>query len=98
MKLPRVRFTVRRMMLAVLFCGMECCLAIDLWEPRFRVISIALPDSINSPTQLRKGGLGIEITGIYYPYALEGDFTPDPAPRTVRHGRCRIASQTPYWR
>ncbi len=57
--------------------------AIDLWEPRFRVTRIELPSEQNDPSTTRIGGLGLKLTGQYRPNALQGDFTPDPTPRSV---------------
>lgn len=51
------------------------CLAIELWEPRFRVTQITYPTD-NTPDNLRKGLLDMNIVGVYRPNALAGDFTP----------------------
>lgn len=48
------------------------CVAIDLWEPRFRVTQI-IPRG--SPEQLRSGALGYTIHGTYYPRGHLGDYS-----------------------
>lgn len=57
------------------------CMAVDLWEPRFRVTQI-LPTG--TPSQMRLGQLGLTIVGEYRPNALLGDFTPEPTPFQTR--------------
>lgn len=59
------------------------CTAIELWEPRFRVVKITPIKS--SAEELRKGSLGIRIDGEYRPRALQGDMTPEGM-RTVHVG------------
>ena len=49
------------------------CIAVDLWEPRFRVVSIT---PVGSAQDLRQGQIGFNVTGEYRPNALLGDFTP----------------------
>lgn len=49
-------------------------IAIELWEPRFRVRSFQYP-STNSADNLRQGKVGISMVGDYRPRALSGDFT-----------------------
>jgi len=49
--------------------------AIELWEPRFRVVRILFPEAENLPETNRRGGLGLRIVGQYRPNALDGDFT-----------------------
>ncbi|PYF05037.1 hypothetical protein BJ122_102263 [Rhodopseudomonas faecalis] len=51
------------------------CTAIELWEPRFRVIKITPLQT--SAEKVRRGVLGIRIDGEYRPRALEGDLTPE---------------------
>lgn len=54
---------------------MAVVIAIELWEPRYRVTSLAFPTDANSPNQERQGQIGLTINGVYMPNALEGDFT-----------------------
>lgn len=49
--------------------------AIELWEPRFRVRKISYPGPLNSPARLRQGQVGVQLDGDYRPNALSGDFT-----------------------
>jgi phage baseplate assembly protein W len=51
------------------------CTAIELWEPRFRVVKITPIKSSNE--ELRLGSLGLRIDGEYRPRALQGDLTPE---------------------
>ena len=60
--------TVLRFYLAI-------AIAIELWEPRFRVRKFSHPGSSNSADGLGQGRLGIRIDGDYLPNALEGDKT-----------------------
>lgn len=62
---------------------MAIAIAIELWEPRFRVLYIMLPSATNSPMGLRQGKLGIKLIGEYRPRALEGDFTVEGPERSV---------------
>ena len=55
---------------------MAAVIAIELWEPRFRIASVAFPSAANSEGGMQQGRLGLVLTGIYYPNALNGDFTP----------------------
>ena len=50
-------------------------IAIELWEPRFRLRSITYPGATNSAQKARQGQIGIRMIGEYMPNALEGDFT-----------------------
>lgn len=59
--------------------------AIELWEPRFRVKQIDYPD-INTPERLRLGALSIKITGVYRPRGHLGDETADFEDKTVTLG------------
>lgn len=52
-------------------------LAVELWEPRFRVVQVSYPAPPNDPDALRGGKLAIKIRGQYRPNALAGDFTPE---------------------
>ncbi len=49
------------------------CVAIDLWEPRFRITQI-VPKG--SPEEMRLGALGFEVRGVYMPRGHLGDKTP----------------------
>ena len=51
-------------------------IAVDLWEPRYRVIKVDVPEQGNSPEKLRTGALALTIRGEYRPRALQGDLTP----------------------
>ena len=57
-------------------------IAIEIWEPRFRVRRFEYPPSENSPDNLRQGRIGIRMVGDYRPRALSGDLTVE-AVRTV---------------
>lgn len=50
--------------------------AIELWEPRFRVVKVDIDATRNTPESLRLGRLAMTVRGEYRPRALEGDFTP----------------------
>ena len=52
-------------------------LAVEAWEPRFRVVQIGHPAPPNSPEGVRLGKLTFKIRGQYRPNALQGDFTPE---------------------
>ena len=54
---------------------MAITIAIELWEPRFRVRRFEYPENTNSPDKMRQGQIGIRLVGDYRPRALEGDFT-----------------------
>lgn len=54
---------------------MAIAIAIELWEPRYRVRSFQYPEESNSADNLRQGQIGIRMVGDYRPRALEGDFT-----------------------
>lgn len=49
--------------------------AVDLWEPRFRVRLITYPGETNSVANLQQGRFGFRLYGDYRPNALDGDFT-----------------------
>jgi len=49
--------------------------AIELWEPRFKVRKLGLSGKSTSAPGARQGKIGILIEGDYRPNALEGDFT-----------------------
>jgi len=50
------------------------CVAIEIWEPRYKVTRI-VPAA--SPEQMRQGILGYRIEGVYRPRGHLGDFTPE---------------------
>jgi phage baseplate assembly protein W len=50
--------------------------AIELWEPRFRVKQVVVNPDQNSPEQLRAGRLTMAIHGVYMPRGHLGDPTP----------------------
>ena len=54
---------------------MAIALAVELWEPRFRIRKFELPPTKNSSDELGQGHIGIRMVGDYRPRALEGDFT-----------------------
>lgn len=54
---------------------MAIVIAVEVWEPRFRVTSVTFPKAQNSAAQLGQGQLGMRLQGQYRPNALEGDFT-----------------------
>lgn len=49
------------------------CVAIDLWEPRFR-ITVIVPTG--TPEGMRQGNLGFQVRGVYMPRGHLGDKTP----------------------
>lgn len=57
-------------------------IAIELWEPRFRVRRFEYPGPENGPDDLRQGRLGIRMVGDYRPRALLGDLSVETV-RTV---------------
>lgn len=50
-------------------------IAVDLWEPRLRIVQVLYPAPANTPSRLRLGGLDLAILADYRPYALAGDVT-----------------------
>lgn len=50
-------------------------IALELWEPRFRVRRFEYPPAENGPDKMRRGRIGIRLVGDYMPRALQGDFT-----------------------
>lgn len=58
------------------------CVAIDLWEPRFRVTKIT---PFGSPDDLRTGKIGFAVTGVYYPRGHLGDYSVS-VPKTLNVG------------
>lgn len=62
------------------------CIAIDLWEPRYRVTKIG---PFGAPEGMRGGSIGFEIVGVYMPRGHLGDPTPERDIRAVRIGASR---------
>lgn len=60
--------TIHRFVVAIV-------VAIELWEPRFRVRRIGLSGKTTSVSGGRQGRIGLRLEGDYRPNALEGDFT-----------------------
>ena len=58
------------------------CIAVDLWEPRYRITKI---DPIGSPEEMRLGAIKFEVQGIYMPRGHLGDSTPEGV-RSIRFG------------
>ena len=58
-------------------------IAVELWEPRFRVRRIVYPVDQNSEEKLRQGQFGFKLEGDYRPRALQGDFTVEQPMRTA---------------
>ncbi len=54
---------------------MALVIAVELWEPRYKITSLQFPRADNSPGQLQQGQIGLTVTGDFMPNALEGDFT-----------------------
>jgi uncharacterized protein len=52
-------------------------LAVDLWEPRLRIVQVLYPAPPNAPSTLRVGNLTLAIIADYRPNALQGDVTTD---------------------
>ncbi|WP_036291562.1 GPW/gp25 family protein [Methylosinus sp. PW1] len=50
-------------------------IAVELWEPRFKLRKFVFPTASNSADRLRQGRLGFGVEGDYRPNALEGDYT-----------------------
>ena len=60
---------------ALLRFATAVAIALELWEPRFRLRSMELPERTNSPARLRQGQIGLRLVGDYRPRALDGDYT-----------------------
>jgi len=73
---PINRTTVLRFATAIV-------VAIELWEPRFRVKRITFRRSQNSPEQTRLGSLSMVMVGEYRPRGHLGDPTPEAQDRTL---------------
>lgn len=65
----------------VLKFWMAVCIAIETWEPRYKVTQI-IP--IGTPEGMRQGALGFEVRGVYRPRGHLGDFTPEGGTRVVK--------------
>jgi phage baseplate assembly protein W len=50
-------------------------IAIELWEPRFRIRKFIYPINENSASDMSQGKIGLQMIGDYMPNALEGDET-----------------------
>lgn len=71
---PLVPRTVLRFFTAII-------VAIELWEPRYRIARIRTAAGENATDRARlQGRLGIAIEGEYRPRAHLGDFSPERAP------------------
>jgi phage baseplate assembly protein W len=60
-------------------------IAIDQWEPRFKINRFVVP-ATNTPETVRQGALTLGIEGSYRPRAHLGDFTPEVGLRTIGVG------------
>jgi phage baseplate assembly protein W len=58
------------------------CIAVDLWEPRFKITKIT---PTGTPEDMRVGKIGFIIDGVYRPRGHLGDLTPD-GPRRITIG------------
>jgi hypothetical protein len=61
--------------------------AIDAWEPRFRVTRI---QPVGSAAGMSTGQIGFAIAGVYYPNALTGDYSVS-TPKTITFGNLYAA-------
>jgi phage baseplate assembly protein W len=50
-------------------------IAIEVWEPRFRVRQFVYPENENSADNMSEGKIGLRMIGDYMPNALDGDFS-----------------------
>jgi phage baseplate assembly protein W len=50
-------------------------IAIEVWEPRFRVRQFVYPENENSADNMGEGKIGLRMIGDYMPNALDGDFS-----------------------
>ena len=67
--------------------------ALELWEPRVRVIAIeTLGEEVNTPERLRTGRLGLRVRCAYRPRGHLGDPTEDPRDRNLDIGRAATGS------
>jgi hypothetical protein len=60
--------------------------AVELWEPRFRIRKIDIPRAANSSERLRMGRVSMAIRGEYRPRGHLGDPTPAPGDHTLTVG------------
>lgn len=52
-------------------------LALGLWEPRLRSLRVVFAPAQNTRDDFRQGHTGMSVKVLYYPNALQGDFTSD---------------------
>lgn len=57
--------------------------AVELWEPRFRIKQVTFSRRQNSPERMRLGGLAMTIVGEYRPRGHLGDPTPEGGDRRI---------------
>lgn len=57
--------------------------AIEIWEPRFRIVRIDILKEQNIPDRLRAGRFAMAMRGVYRPRGHLGDFAVAPGERTV---------------
>ncbi|GJD78014.1 GPW/gp25 family protein [Methylobacterium gregans] len=66
--------------------------AVELWEPRFRLIQVTFPrdtsadgstPATNSPERIRAGRIGVALHGQYRPRGHLGDPTPEGSSQTI---------------
>jgi len=73
---PINRATVLRFATAII-------VAVELWEPRFRIKHISFSRPQNPPEKLRLGQLSMSLVGEYRPRGHLGDPTPEGEDRTL---------------
>jgi phage baseplate assembly protein W len=73
---PMVPSTVLRFWTAMV-------VAIEVWEPRFKVKKIAYPPQHNSAERMRTGALSVMLLGEYRPRGHLGDPTPEFGDRSI---------------
>lgn len=59
------------------------CIALALWEPRFKITKISATGSTDG---MRAGAIGFSVAGIYYPRGHLGDFS-DGQPKSFDYSR-----------
>jgi phage baseplate assembly protein W len=59
------------------------CIAIETWEPRFKITKIT---PFGAPEGMRAGQIGFYLDGVYMPRGHLGDKTPEPGIRRLRIG------------
>lgn len=57
--------------------------AVELWEPRFRIRKVSIASADNPIDQMRVGRLRFAITGVYRPNGHLGDETADFQEKTL---------------